>query len=73
MADWFNGIGVTLILVSFILLTLRKISSESLFYKTLNFLGAGMACIGAWMLGVWAFVLLEGVWSLVALYSIIKR
>ena len=69
MADWFNGIGVTLILVSFILLTLRRISSESLFYKTLNFLGAGMA----WMLGVGAFVLLEGVWSLVALYSIIKR
>ncbi len=73
MANWLNGIGVTLILVSFILLTLRKISSESILYKSLNFLGAGLACIGAWLIGVWAFVLLEGVWSLVALYSIFKK
>ncbi|MCO6461489.1 MAG: hypothetical protein J5I59_08805 [Saprospiraceae bacterium] len=73
MSDWINGLGVTLILIAFILLTLKIISSDSLYYKLLNMLGAGMACYGAWLVGVWAFVVLEGVWCLVAFLSFFKK
>ncbi len=73
MEQWINGIGVTMILLAFILLTVKKISSDSLTYKLLNFLGAGLACIGAWLVGIKAFVILEGTWSVVALISIFKK
>jgi len=73
MEEWINGIGVTMILLAFVLLTLKKLSADSIVYKLLNFIGAGLACIGAWMVGVKAFVILEATWSLVALYSILKK
>lgn len=73
MASWLNGIGVTLILIAFVLLSLKRIQPDHVVYKLFNFFGAGLACAGAWMIGAWAFVVLEGVWSMVALYSIFRK
>lgn len=60
-------------IVGFYITYCKKISSDSLTYKLLNFLGAGLACIGAWLVGIKAFVILEGTWSVVALISIFKK
>lgn len=73
MASWLNGIGVTLILIAFVLLSLKRIQADHVVYKLFNFFGAALACAGAWMIGAWAFVVLEGVWSLVALYSLFRK
>jgi hypothetical protein len=73
MADWLNNIGVIMILIAFILLSTKVISSEHPSYKWLNFVGAGFTCAGAYMIGAMAFVIMEAVWSVVALYSIIRK
>ncbi len=73
MATWLNNIGVIMILIAFILLSMKIINSEHPAYKWLNFVGAGFTCVGAYMLGVMAFVVMEAIWSAVALYSIIRK
>lgn len=73
MAEWLNAIGVTLILFAFVMLSLKKMPAESPAYKWLNFIGGSMLCTGAYMIAAWAFVVMEGVWSAVALYSIVRK
>jgi hypothetical protein len=73
LADIINTIGVSLILVAFFLLTLKKISSTNNLYNVLNIAGAGLAGIGAYMIGAIPFVVLESIWCAVAVYGLIKK
>lgn len=73
LPDIINTIGVSLILIAFFLLTLKKISSSSNVYNLLNIVGAGMTCYGAFMIGAMPFAALEGIWCLVAVYGLIKK
>lgn len=70
--DIINTIGVSLILIAFVLLTIRKLKSDSILYYILNFTGAGLACYGSWLIGVIPFVVLEAVWALVAAAGLIR-
>ena len=72
-ADLINSVGVTLILIAFLLLTLKKVSAQNIYYNLLNFVGAGLACYGSYLIKSIPFVVLEGIWSLVALYGLVKR
>ncbi|HLT33730.1 MAG TPA: hypothetical protein VKZ98_08075, partial [Aquaticitalea sp.] len=47
-----------------------KISNKSLSYILLNLIGAAMACIASILINYWPFIILEGIWSLVSLYSL---
>jgi hypothetical protein len=71
-ADIINTIGVSLILLAFFLLTIRKVQSSSLSYLILNMIGAGMACYGSWLINAIPFMVLEGIWSLVATMGLIR-
>ena len=73
MANWLNYIGVAMIMIAFILLSIKTISSEHPAYKWLNFVGAGFTCVGAYMSDVIPFVIMEAVWGIVAFYSIIRK
>jgi hypothetical protein len=73
MAEWLNGIGVTIILFAFVMLSLKRISSDSAIYKWSNFVGGALLCWGAYLIPSYSFVVMEGVWSAVAFYSIIKK
>lgn len=70
--DIINTTGVSLILLAFLLLSIKKVSQDSVMYNLLNVIGAGTACIGAYLIAAWPFVVLEGIWALVAVYSLGK-
>jgi hypothetical protein len=65
-------VGVALLLAAFLANLLRFLRAEGHAYMGLNFVGAALACYSSWLIGFLPFVLLEGVWSLVALGGIAR-
>ena len=70
ITDWIGFAGVFQILLAYCLNVLGKISSSHLIFKLLNLVGASMACLASILLNYWPFIILEGVWAFVSLYSI---
>jgi len=66
-------IGSLLILVAFILLQTKHMKATSTSYLLINFIGAGILAVTAIMTVQWGFIILEGVWSLVALGGLIQK
>lgn len=52
---------------------LTESNAKSLPYATLNFLGASLCGISAYMVSFYPFVILEGVWATVALLALLKH
>ncbi|HTA63425.1 MAG TPA: hypothetical protein VK835_13255 [Bacteroidia bacterium] len=71
--DIINSVGVSLVLLAFFLLTLKKVDAQNSYYNLLNFVGAGLACYGSYLIKAMPFALLEGIWSLVAFYGFVKK
>ena len=67
-----GSLGVAILLLAFLLNMLKIIKTESLSYTLLNFIGAGIACFASWLIPYFPFVILEGVWALVSLVSLVK-
>jgi len=65
--------GVTILLLAFVLNMLKIIKTESLSYLLLNFIGAGIACFASWLIPYFPFVILEGVWAVVSLVSLVRH
>jgi membrane-bound ClpP family serine protease len=65
-------VGAILILAAFILTQMGRISMDSYPYLYLNAAGAGILAVEAFRNEQWGFVLLEGVWFLVTLWSLIR-
>lgn len=72
-SDWITTIGVTVLLIGFGLNLVKIISSDSYLYLSLNFLGSFLAGVGAVMIHLVPFIVLEAVWALVSLFAIIKK
>lgn len=66
-------IGALAILVPFALLQLRRTTTQSWLYLSLNFIGAAILAWTAWAGAQWGFVILEGVWALAALVGMAQR
>lgn len=73
LADWIGFTGVAILLVAFLLNLLKKISSNSLAYITMNIVGAGLACLASCMINYLPFVILEGTWTLVSVFALISH
>ena len=73
LTDWIGFIGVFQILLAYFLNVIGKISNKSLVFILLNVVGASMACFASILLKYWPFIILEGIWALVSLYSLIKN
>lgn len=71
-SDIIATIGVTLLLIAFFLQSLKIVKTESKTYAFLNLLGASIAGYASWLIPFMPFVILEGVWSIVAIYSLFK-
>jgi hypothetical protein len=65
--------GAVLILAGFVLSQMNRLDPRSYLYLLLNLIGAAMLTVLAFAGQRWGFVLLEGVWSLVALAGIVLR
>ena len=66
MTDWTGAIGVTLLLVAFLLNLVGRISRDGVAYLLLNVVGAGLACLASVLLRYLPFIILEGCWTLVS-------
>jgi len=51
----------------------KLLRSESKLYGLLNFIGASLACYASVMIGFIPFVVLEGIWALVALVGMLRK
>jgi energy-converting hydrogenase Eha subunit E len=71
-ADWTGTIGVSLIFIGFFLNLTNKISKDGYLYIVLNLLGGAIACYASILLNYMPFIILEGVWTLVSLISLIR-
>jgi hypothetical protein len=66
-------VGALLILAGFILSQRNLLDANSYLYLILNLAGAAILAVLAFQAQRWGFVLLEGVWALVALVGLILR
>jgi len=66
-------VGALLILAGFILSQKNLLDADSSLYLVLNLAGASILAVLAFQSQRWGFVLLEGVWALVALAGLIFR
>ena len=69
----FQMVGALLILAGFILSQRNLLDGDSYLYLMLNLTGAAILAVLAFQSQRWGFVLLEGVWTLVALVGLIAR
>ena len=70
--DWIGFIGVTILLLAFLLNIMGKLSKDGLPYILLNIVGAGLACLASYLINYLPFVLLEGTWSLVSTIALVR-
>lgn len=61
-----GSIGVTLLLIAFILNVLKYLDETGPVYLLMNFVGAGLSCWYALVSDIIPFVVLEGVWAAAA-------
>ena len=71
-SEMMGSLGVTILLLAFILNMLKIIKTESLSYLLLNLIGAGVACFASWLIPYFPFVILEGVWAVVSFVSLLR-
>ena len=70
--DWIGFIGVFQILLAYILNVNGKLNRSDLTFILLNFIGASMACLASILMNYFPFIVLEGVWAIVSLISLLK-
>lgn len=66
-------VGVALLLLAFLLSLFRLLRLDGYPYTTLNFVGAALACYSSYLISFMPFVVLEGVWALIAGGAIIRK
>jgi hypothetical protein len=71
-ADWGGSFGVALLLVAFFGNTIGRLPASSRLYHGLNAVGAAVAAWASWRIGFLPFVVLEGVWCLVAVVALTR-
>ena len=71
--DWIGFVGVFQILLAYVLNVTGKADNKSKLFLLLNLVGASMACLASVLLNYLPFILLEGVWALVSLLSLLKH
>ncbi len=71
--DWIGFCGVALLLLAYLLNLKDHSGKNNTIYLWLNVTGAGLACLASALLHYMPFILLEGVWTLVSLASLIRH
>jgi hypothetical protein len=72
LADLVSGLGVLLILIPFFMTTLSWMSDKSMIYFLLNLFGGLLAFWGSLLVKSVPFAVLEGTWTLVAFFGLVK-
>ena len=70
--DIVGGIGVGIILIAYYLNTASLIIKNGKLFYVLNIIGAAVACYASWLIDYWPFIVLEGMWTLVSIYGLMR-
>jgi hypothetical protein len=70
MADILQVVGAVLVLLGFFGTQVGVVDAKSLAYLVVNALGSGVLAVLALLGREWGFLLLEGVWCVVAVVSL---
>lgn len=70
--DIIGTIGVALILIAYFLNTERLIPVNGKLFFVINMIGAALACYASYLISYWPFVILEGTWTLVSIYGLMR-
>lgn len=65
--------GVALLLAAFLLNLFKLMRSDGYAYTGLNCAGAALACYSSYLIDFMPFVVLEGVWAVVAAGAMVRR
>lgn len=65
-------LGAVLVLAGFVLVQMRKLSPSSMPYLVLNLVGAAILAVLALIEEQWGFLLLNGVWSIIGAWGILR-
>ncbi|HKQ95131.1 MAG TPA: hypothetical protein VJS40_05955 [Aestuariivirgaceae bacterium] len=71
-AEAIGFFGVSLLLAAFFLNLWKLMQPGNYPYILLNLFGATLSCLASYLVDFMPFVLLEGVWALVALTALLK-
>jgi hypothetical protein len=72
VADWIGSVGVSILLIAFLLNLLKKIAQDSVAYVLMNLIGALLAGLASAMINYTPFIILEAAWVLVSLVTLIN-
>ncbi len=72
MVQAISVLGALAILAAYAANQFRLIGPANLSYALLNFLGAGVLTLIAVIESQWGFLLLEGVWTLVSFFALVR-
>ena len=72
-SDIIGSAGVALLLIAYFMNLFKILGQESKAYGILNVAGAGLACYTSVRIGFIPFVVLEGMWALVALIGMLRK
>jgi hypothetical protein len=70
--DIIGSIGVAMILIAYFLNTENLIPVNGKFFYVVNIIGAALACYASYLIAYWPFVILEGTWTLVSVYGLMR-
>ncbi len=65
--------GALMLLVCFLLVQAKRMSSEGYPYLLLNLIGSAAMTVTALIANQWGFVFLEGVWALFSAWGLLQR
>jgi hypothetical protein len=64
--------GVFLLLLAFLLNLFKILMQDTKTYAVLNIVGAGLSCYASVLIDYIPFVVLEGIWALVAFMGLVR-
>jgi len=71
-SDLFGTIGVSILLLAFVLNQRRMLSEHSRQFLAMNLVGAALCAYSAWLVQFMPFVVLECVWATVAGWGLLR-
>ncbi len=72
LGDLVGTIGVTMLLIAFVLNQRRMLSEHSRPFLTMNLLGAALCAWSSWLVEFYPFLVLESVWAMVAAWGLLQ-
>ena len=72
LGDLIGTIGVTILLIAFVLNQRRMLSEHSRPFLAMNLLGAALCAWSSWLVEFYPFLVLESVWAMVAAWGLLQ-